>query len=43
MMPDGSSCIFNSTSSVEKMAGSYLCLQGAAFVERRRSEAERIY
>jgi len=43
MMLDGSSCIFDSTSSADKMAGSYICLQGAAFVERGRWEAERIY
>jgi hypothetical protein len=42
-MPDGSSCIFSSTPSADKMAGSYICLQGAAFVERGRWEAERIY
>jgi hypothetical protein len=42
-MPDGSSCIFGSTPQADKMTGSYICLQGAAFVERGRWEVERIY
>jgi len=40
IMPDGSSCIFDSTSFAHKIAGSYLCLQGAAFVERGRWEVD---
>jgi len=43
MLPDGSSCIFQSKRSGDRMAGGYICLQGAAIVERGQWEVERIY
>jgi len=43
MLPDGSSCIFQSKRSAERMGGNYVCLQGAAIVERGQWEVERIY
>jgi hypothetical protein len=43
MLPDGSSCIFQSKRSGNRMAGGYICLQGAAIVERGLWEVERIY
>jgi hypothetical protein len=43
MLPDGSSCIFQSKRSSNRMAGGYICLQGAAIVERGQWEVERIY
>jgi hypothetical protein len=43
ILPDGSSCIFQSKRSGDRMAGGYICLQGAAIVERGQWEVERIY
>ena len=43
MLPDGSSCIFQSKRSGDRMGGGYICLQGAAIVERGQWEVERIY
>jgi hypothetical protein len=43
ILPDGSSCIFQSKRLGDRMAGSYICLQGAAIVERGQWEVERIY
>jgi hypothetical protein len=42
MLPDGSSCIFQGKWG-ERMGGGYICLQGAAIVERGQWEVERIY
>ena len=43
MLPDGSSCIFQSRRSGDRMGGNYICLQGTAIVERGQWEVERIY
>jgi hypothetical protein len=42
-LPDGSSCIFQSKRSGDRMAGGYICLQGAAIVEQGQWQVERIY
>jgi hypothetical protein len=43
ILPDGSSCIFNGAPSGDRMAGSYICLQDSAFVERGRWEVQRSF
>jgi hypothetical protein len=43
ILPDGSSCIFQSKRSGDRMAGGYICLQDAAIVERGQWDVERIY
>lgn len=43
MLPDGSSCIFESKRSGDRMVGGYICLQGGAILERGQWEVERIY
>jgi len=40
---DGSSCIFQSQRFGNRMAGGYICLQGAAIMERGQWQVERIY
>ena len=42
-LPDGSSCIFQSQRSANRMAGGYICLQGGAIMERGQWQVERIY
>ena len=43
ILSDGSSCIFRSERSRDRMAGSYICFQGGAIMERGQWEVERIY
>jgi hypothetical protein len=43
ILADGSSCIFESKRSRDRMAGGYICLQGGAITERGQWEVERIY
>jgi hypothetical protein len=43
MLSDGSSCIFQSKRSADKLGGNYVCLQGGAIAERGRWELERVY
>jgi hypothetical protein len=43
ILPDGSSCIFESKRSGDRMVGGYICLQGGAILERGQWEVERIY
>jgi hypothetical protein len=43
MLDDGSSCLFNSVPQDEMMYGGFICLQGAAVLERGRWRAQRSY
>jgi len=43
VLPDGSSCIFQSKRSGNRMEGGYICFQGGAIMERGQWEVERIY
>ena len=43
ILPDGSSCIFRSGRSGDRLAGGYICFQGGAIMERGQWEVERIY
>ncbi|MGH7984849.1 MAG: hypothetical protein ACREQX_00965 [Candidatus Binataceae bacterium] len=43
MLEDGSSCLFNSVPASERMTGGFMCLQGAAILERGRWRVQRSY
>src|SRR5262249_48073273 len=43
MLPDGSSCLFNGSTSHDKFAGVYFCMQGGGYIEKGRFEVQRSY
>jgi hypothetical protein len=43
MLDDGESCIFQATPQPDRIAGAYLCLNGAAIMEEGRWDLQRAY
>jgi hypothetical protein len=43
MLDDGESCIFQATPQPDRIAGGYICLNGAAIMEQGRWDLERAY
>jgi hypothetical protein len=43
MLEDGESCIFQATPQPDRIAGAYVCLNGAAIMEQGRWDLQRAY
>jgi len=43
MLDDGESCIFQATPQPDRIAGAYICLNGAAIMERGHWDLRRAY